>query len=482
MNVNVVTRYIGIALLLNALFMLISAFVSAIYDFDASFSPLILSAIITTTAGVFPLIFVKKKLSVINIKEGFTIVVFSWILSCLLGMLPYVLYGGEFSIINSWYESVSGYTTTGATILTDVEVLPKGLLFWRSSTHWLGGVGVVLFMLLFLPTVSSFRMKLSKMEISSLSQDNFKFKAHQTIRIITVVYVGLTLLETIFLMIAGMSLFDAINHSFSTISTGGFSTKNLSIKAFDSTWIEIIIMIFMFLSGMHFGLLFGAATGKSMNLFKSPIVRYYVISILLGGLAVSLNIKLTGSVDQWDMAFRNGFFQVISCGTTTGFASADSSVWPGFSILVITFFTIQCACSGSTSGGLKVDRVWIFLKAVKAQIIRQIHPNAVVPVKVANHTLDSEIVYSVNLFITLYLLIIFIVALILTLLGVEIIDAFTGSIANIGNVGPGFGAVGSLGNYSGIPTLGKFLLSIEMLLGRMEIYPLLLIFVIFRRR
>ncbi|MEN6619195.1 MAG: TrkH family potassium uptake protein [Rikenellaceae bacterium] len=481
MNISVVTRYIGIALLLNALFMLISAFVSIFYDFDSSFFPLILSAFITFIAGSFPLIFVRN-LSEINIKEGFTIVVFSWILSCLFGMLPYVLYGGEFSIINAWYESVSGYTTTGATILTDVEKLPKGLLFWRSSTHWLGGVGVVLFMLLILPTVSSFRMKLSKMEISDLSKQNFRFKAHETIRIITVVYVGLTLLETFFLMIAGMSLFDAINHSFSTIATGGFSTKNLSIKAYDSPLIEFIIMVFMLLSGMHFGLLFGAVSGKTMNLFKSPITRYYVLSILTGGLLVSLNIKLTGTVGEWGHALRDGFFQVISCGTTTGFASADSSIWPGFSILIIIFFTIQCACSGSTSGGLKVDRVWIFFKSVKAQIIRQIHPNAVVPVKVGNHSLDKEVVSSVNLFITLYLLIIFLVALTLTLMGVEIIDAFTGSIANIGNVGPGFGSVGSMGNYSEIPALGKFLLSVEMLLGRLEIYPLMLMFVIFRWR
>ena len=233
MNLRTVTRNIGLALLLNALFMYISAIVSAIYDFDASFSPLLLSAVITTFAGSFPLIFVNKFYE-INIKEGFTIVVFSWILSCLFGMLPYVLFGGEFSILNSWFESVSGYTTTGATILVDVESVPKGLLFWRSSTHWLGGLGVVLFMLLVLPSVSTFRMKLSKMEISTLSKDNFKFKAHQTIRVISIVYLGLTLLETGFLMLAGMNLYDAINHSFSTVSTGGFSTKNLSILYFDS--------------------------------------------------------------------------------------------------------------------------------------------------------------------------------------------------------------------------------------------------------
>ncbi|MFA5850441.1 MAG: TrkH family potassium uptake protein [Bacteroidales bacterium] len=481
MNISVITRYIGVALLLNALFMLISAFVSMLYDFDSSFSPLILSAVITFIAGGFPLIFVRNR-SDINISEGFSIVVFSWILSCLFGMLPYVLYGGEFSIINSWYESVSGYTTTGSTILTDVEKLPKGLLFWRSSTHWLGGIGVVLFMLLILPTVSSFRMKLSKMEISDLSKQNFRYKAQHTIRIITVVYVGLTLLETIFLMIAGMNLFDAINHSFATIATGGFSTRNLSVMAFDSVWIEVIIMVFMLLAGMHFGLLYSAASGKSMSLFRSPIIRYYVLSILAGGLVVSLNIKLTGVVDQWDMAFRNGFFQVISCGTTTGLASADSSIWPGFSILIIMFFTIQCACSGSTSGGMKVDRVWIFFKSVKSQILKQLHPNAVVSVKVGNNSVDREVVSAVTLFISLYLLIIFIVALLLTLMGVDMIDAFSGSMANMGNVGPGFGTVGSMGNYAGIPSMGKFILSIEMLLGRLEIFPLMLMFVIYRWR
>lgn len=481
MNISVVARYLGIALLLNALFMFISAFVSMLYGFDSSFSPLILSAVITFIAGGFPLIYVRNR-SDINIAEGFSIVVFSWILSCLFGMLPYVLYGGEYSIINSWFESVSGYTTTGATILTDVEKLPKGLLFWRSSTHWLGGVGVVLFMLLILPTVSSFRMKLSKMEISDLSKQNFRYKAQHTIRIITVVYVGLTFLETIFLMIAGMSLFDAVTHSFATIATGGFSTRNLSVMAFDSKWIEIIIMVFMLLSGMHFGLLYGVASGKSLNLFRSPIIRYYVIATLACGLLVGLNIKMSGDEEYWGEAIRHGLFQAISLSTSTGFASTDSSAWPSFSILLLCFLMIQCASSGSTSGGIKADRVWIFYKAVKAQIIRQLHPNAVVQVKIGNHSLDREVVSSVTLYISLYMLIVFIVALFLTIMGVDMIDAFTGSIANMGNVGPGFGTVGSLGNYSAFPVMGKFILSIEMLLGRLEIFPLMLMFVIYKWR
>jgi len=481
MNLRIVTRNIGIALLLNAIFMFLSAGVSLYYNMDESFSSLLLSGIITSVVALFPLIFVTRP-GEINAREGLIIVVFSWILSCLFGMLPYILYGGEFSIINSWYESVSGYTTTGATILVNVEAVPKGLLFWRASTHWLGGMGVVLFMLLILPTMSTSRMKLSKFEISSLSKDNFRFRAHQTVRVISLVYVGLTLAETLLLMLAGMDMFDATCHSFATIATGGFSTRNLSVAAFNSPWIDIIIMVFMMLSGMHFGLLYSAAIGRPGALFRSPIIRYYVISILAGGLFVSLNIFMKGLEPDFLKALRYGYFQVISVGTTTGFANADSSVWPGFSILLITFFTIQCACSGSTSGGMKVDRVWIFLKSFKASILKQIHPNAVIPVKVGEHTVDKETVSSVTLFIVVYLAIIFVVALILTLMGVEIIDAFTGSAANIGNVGPGFGAVGSLGNYSSIPALGKFLLSIEMLLGRVEIYSIILMFIIFRRR
>lgn len=481
MNISIITRYIGLVLIINGLFMLISSFVSIYYHVDSSFSPLIISSVITLTAGAFPLIFVKRD-DKINIKEGFTIVVFSWILSCLFGMLPFLLYGGEFSIMNSWFESVSGYTTTGASILKDVEALPRGLLFWRASTHWLGGMGVVLFMLLILPMVNSFRMKLSKMEISSLSQDNFRYRAHQTITIISVVYVGLTAVETLLLIIAGMPLFDAVTHAFGTIATGGFSIKNLSIKAYDSFWIELIIMVFMFVSGMHFGLLYGAISGKNLKLFKSPIIRYYLISTMLGSLFVSLNIYLSGAVQDLPRALRDGFFQVISVSTTTGCASADSSVWPQFSMLVIMFFSLQCACSGSTAGGIKVDRVWIFIKSVKAQIIRQLHPSAIMPVKVGTSNLEREIVYSVNLFIVLYLVIVFFSAVLLTLFGLNATEAFSGSIACMGNVGPGFGSIGSLGNYSGVPDAGKFILSVEMLLGRLEIFPLMLILAIRRWR
>lgn len=475
MNLKVISKNIGIALLLNALFMYISAFVSFLYDVDVSFTPLVLSALITTFVGVFPLIFVKQTYE-INIKEGFTIVVFSWILSCLFGMLPYILYGGEFTPVDAWFESVSGYTTTGATILNDIESVPKGLLFWRSSTHWLGGLGVVLFMLLVLPSVSTFRMKLTKMEISSLSKENYRFKTKETIRVISFVYLGLTVLETILLVIAGMDLFDAVNHSFSTISTGGFSTRNLSIRSFDSIYIEIIIMVFMLLSGIHFGLLYSSVIGKSYNILKSSVVKYYLCLIFVGSILVSINIKINGVYDSWYTAIREGFFQVISVGTTTGFANGDSSIWPGFSILIILFFTIQCACSGSTSGGMKVDRAFIFFKSVKASINKQLHPSAIIPIKIGNQVVDRDTVYGVNLFIVLYLLIIFLLTLCLSFFGTSLLESFSASAASMGNVGPAFGELGSLGNYSSIPQAGKVILTFGMLLGRLEIYSILIVF------
>ncbi|MFA6758132.1 MAG: TrkH family potassium uptake protein [Bacteroidales bacterium] len=481
MNLKVITRNIGLALLLSALFMYISAIVSAIYNFDASFSPLLLSAFITSVAGAFPLIFVKKS-SDINIREGFVIVVSAWSISCFFGMLPYVLYGGEFSIINSWFESVSGYTTTGSTILLDIESLPKGLLFWRSSTHWLGGLGVVVFMLLILPSVSSFRLRLSKMEISSLSRDNFRFKVNQTIRIIFYVYLGLTVLQTILLDLAGMDLFDAINHSFSTIATGGFSTKNQSIMQFNSFTIELIIMVFMVLAGIHFGLLYSIFIGKPGNLFRSAIVRFYLVSLIVGGIVLSLNIWFSGTISNFITAFRQGFFQLISIATTTGFATADSSVWPSFSILILIYFSFQTACSGSTTGGLKADRVYIFFASIRAQLRKQIHPNAVVSIKVNNHSLDREVVSSVNLYIALYIMVVFVVTLLLSLMGINLEDSFTSSVACMGNVGPGFGSIGSLGNYSHFPTLAKLLLSIEMIFGRLEIYSIMVIFLILRWR
>lgn len=481
MNLSIVSRYIGIALLFNAFFMFLGVAVSIIYDFDTSFSPLFLSGAITLLAGLFPLLFVPKT-SNITTKEGFTIVIFSWLLSCLFGMLPYVLWGGEFSLVNAWYESVSGYTTTGSTILTNIEALPKGLLFWRSSTHFIGGMGVVIFMLLVLPSVSTFRMRLSKMEISALSKENYKFKTKQTISIIAYVYLGIAVMAFVFLMLAGMDWFDAVNHAFSVAATGGFSTRNESILAFDSVWIEMVIMLFMFLASIHFGLLYSSIVSRSLKLFRSPVIRFYLASLLVTGIVIGFDIKLCGNADSWFAAFRQSMFQVVSMASTTGFATADTAVWPNLSILVLMYLSIQCACSGSTTGGLKIDRLLIFISSFKAQLKKTVHPNAVIPVRVGNHAIEPELVSTVNIFIILYVMMILIGAIVFSVFGVSFIDSFSASISHMGNVGPAFGSVGSLDNYSHFPAMAKFLSTLQMLLGRLEIYTLLVIFVVYKWR
>lgn len=475
MRIQVIARYMGLVLLVNALFMFIAVIISAIYGFDTGFSPLLLSAVITATIGSFPYIFVRES-SEVTTREGYVIVVLSWVLSCLFGMLPYMLWGGEFILINAWYESVSGYTTTGGTILTNIETIPHSLLFWRASTHWIGGMGVVLFMLLILPEVSSIRLKLSRIEISSLSQESYHFRAIESVRVIAYVYFGLTLLETIALWISGMSLFDAICHSFATIATGGFSTRNNSVAYYDSVLIETIIIVFMTLSALNFGMIFLLVAKGSLLLFKSPVTRYYIAALLSGSTLVSLNLGLTGTYDSLGDSFRFGFFQTFSLATSTGFASADSSMWPNFSILLLIFFSLQCACSGSTSGGIKADRILISYYSIKAHITKRLHPRSVVPTRVGGHAIDPDTVSEVNLFIVFYLLCVLTASLLITLTGVDIMDAVSSTIAHIGNVGPGFGNVGSMSNYHLFNGFSKFVLTIIMILGRIELFGFFILF------
>ena len=481
MNLSVVARNIGIALLSNAVFMFLGVIVSIVYGFDSSFSPLLLSGVITLIAGLFPLVFVRKSNS-INAKEGFTIVVFAWVLSCLFGMLPYVLWGGEFTLINAWYESVSGYTTCGGTILSDVESLPKGLLFWRSSTHFLGGLGIVVFMLLVLPSVSSFSKRLKDVETSSLSQENYRFRTKQTIYVMFSVYFGITIAETLCLMLAGMDFFNAINHAFSTVATGGFSTLNDSVKGFDSVLIEYIIIFFMLLSGLHFGLIYSSVTTRSLKIFRSPVVRYYIACVFVFSVAIAVNLLAAKVETNWGEAISHSLFQAVSVSTSTGFATSEISTWPNFAMLLMLFLMIQGACSGSTTGGVKADRFLIFFKSIKTQLKKYVHPNAVMPVKVGKHTVDYDLVSSVNLFILFYFLILFAGTLVLTLLGVGMEDAVSSVISNTGNVGVAFGDVGSFGNYGYFPAAAKFVLALLMLIGRFEIFSFIVIFVIYKWR
>ena len=473
MKLNTVLRYVGIVLLINALFLFISSIISVLQG-DEAFGPLIYSSLVAALFGIFPLLFVPPAKYISNI-EGLIIVVSSWLLSCLVGTLPYILWGGEFTFTNAWFESVSGYTTTGSSILTDIEVLPSGLLFWRAATHWLGGMGIIIFVLSVLPSMGIASMILCRLEMSPLAHENFKYNAKMTLRILLSVYVGLTFLETVSLLICGMNLLDAVIHSFATIATGGFSSKNASIGYYNKIGIEVVIMIFMILAGIHFGLLFSAFIQKSKKLFKSEIVRYYFIALIFGIVLGALD--LYGKQDLgWMDALRISAFQIISIGTSTGFATADTSVWPPVGQILLIFFALQCACAGSTSGGIKVDRIVLFAKAVYKQLKLLQHPRAIITLKMNGRSIDDEFLAMGILYLSVYLFIILLASILLIALGVDTLSAFSGTVATTGNVGPGLGTVGSVSNYSQIPALGKWILTATMLLGRLEVYGLILFF------
>jgi trk system potassium uptake protein TrkH len=475
MRLGIILRYSGYILIFNGIFLLISAIIS-LANSDTAWFPLVYSCAISTLFGVFPIIFVPPTTDIRN-QEGFVIVVSSWLLSCLIGAIPYILWGGEFTFTNGWFESVSGFTTTGSTILSDVEAVPLGLLFWRSATHWIGGIGIIIFMLSVLPSMGRAGMILYRSEMSSLASDSFRHQTKRTLRILFYVYVGLTVLETIALLCCGMGIFDSITHAFGTIATGGFSTKNASIAHYHSVAVETVVMVFMVLSGMHFGLLFLVITGRVSDLWKSTVIRYYVAALVLGTLVTALNIH--GTVfNEWEEALRYAAFQVLSLGTSTGFATTDTSVWPSFAQLTLMFFTFQCACVGSTSGGIKADRFVLFWKAIAKRVLKIKHPRAVVVMKINKTTIDNDTLQSSILYISLYVATVFFSSLLLTFLGVDGLSAFSGSAATMGNVGPGFGIVGSVGNFSQIPDMGKWILTGTMLLGRLEIFGLLLLFMI----
>jgi trk system potassium uptake protein TrkH len=472
MRIHVVMRYVALSLILISVFMFISAGISLYYS-DGAFLPFLYSGIILLLFGLFPFIFVPPSTSITN-KEGLLIIVLSWLISCLAGSIPYILWGGVFNFTNGWFESVSGFTTTGSSILSDIEILPLSLLFWRAATNWLGGVGIIIFVLAVLPSVGMAEVILFRSEVSEMVQRNFHYRARKAIQIIVGVYVAMTVIESFLLWLFGMSAFDAITHSFATIATGGFSPKNASIAFYNNPVIEIVIIIFMILSGVHFALLFSIIKGNTNLLWKSTILRFYIIVLFSGILFSTLDLSFNQDIN-FLQALRLASFNIVSVGTSTGFATTDTTSWPSLCKLLIIFFTLQCACSGSTSGGIKVDRVILVIKSFIKQIRLIMHPNAVIRLRIDSKVIDQEIVSKSVLYVMIYLIIVFLSTMVLSIMGVDLIDSFTGTIATMGNVGPGLGTVGSTGNFSQIPDAGKWLLSVVMLLGRLEIYALFII-------
>ena len=473
-NIKAISVNIGKALLVSALFMALSIGVSLIYGRDSGFGPLMISFLITLIVGAFPFIFVRK-VPVLTLKDGYVTIILAWLLSFIFGMLPYVLWGGEFTLVNAWFESVSGYTTTGSTILNDIEALPKSLIFWRSSTHFIGGLGVVVFLLLVMPEASPYRLKLTNMELSSLSKEGYRYKSTKVLWVITSVYLVLAVSSCLALWAAGMPFFDAVNHAFSIAATGGFSSRNLSIASFDSNLITIVTMFFMCVAALHFGLLYAVFATRSLKPMKNPVVKYYFGTILVTTLLISYSLIKDGGYESWGKAVLDASFNVISYMSTTGFANCDNAMWPWLAAVVLMFVSLHCGCSGSTTGGIKVDRLLISFKALGIEIKKRLHPSSVSQVKMGNHHLSDSTVGAVMMFIVVYVLVIFASIVVVMLCGTDAADAVSGVIASVGSVGPGVGELGSFDNYSSQLPMVKMIYTFDMFLGRLEIYPVLIV-------
>lgn len=475
MRISVVIRYIGIVLLVLAAFMLVAAGISYVNNVDSAYSPLVMSSLLTLLMGCFPMIFVPST-DRISQKEGFCIVVGAWLVSSVVGMFPYLMWGGEFTLINAWFESVSGFTTTGASILNDIEALPRGLQFWRMSSCWIGGVGVVMFALVILPSIGKSKMMLSNVELSSLAKDNFNYRTQTVVRIILSTYIGLTAFTLIGLKVSGMSWFDALCHAMSACSTCGFSNKNLSIGFFDSAQIEFVLVVAMLVAGMHFGLIYATITRKQNNIFRSEITRSYLMMFAISTILITLSLCVSSIYPTAISSLRHAAFQVASLMTTTGFATADCNTWTPFAMLILIFCSLVCGCAGSTAGGLKVDRMVLALKMLRNKLQSQQHPNAIMRIKVDGYCQDKSMLNGVMVYIVAFMLLVLIGTFINTLFGCDLMTGFSATLACASNVGPGFGEVGTMDNYAAIPAVVKLNLSLIMLFGRLEIFGLVQLF------
>ena len=454
--------------------MLVSGLVGRGYGDPAEVMWQILAAGGITVSCAAVLCFLTKGKVVLSRRDGFGIVTFGWLIGGTFGALPYVFSGTIPNVVTAAFESMSGFTTTGASVLSNLEDLPYGILFWRSITQWIGGMGVLVLCVAILPFIGVGGMQIYRAEVPGVSVDRLAPRIASTAKFLWFIYLGLSLLQTVLLRVAGMNSFDAICHAFTTMSTGGFSTRSASIAAYDSLPIELILIVFMFVAGVNFSLHFRAMTGKPGVYWRDPEFKWYV-----GFWAISI---LFVTFDTWGKAFetfggalRSAAFQVTTIITTTGFATEDFDTWPNHARLVMLLLMFSGACAGSTSGSMKLVRVVIALKKALREIQLFMVPNAVVHIRFGGKVIQQSIVAQVTAFVLIFGLLTIIASLIMSFFTPDLETATTSVIATLGNIGPGLGAVGPAQNFSAIPIPGQFLLTLLMLLGRLELYTVLVI-------
>ncbi len=487
LNYKIIFHFLGLLILFNGGFMLLSSLMSLVYKDGVTFQ-LFLAGIVTLIVGVLAMVFTRRHKKEMNKREGYIVVAFGWLIMALSGTLPYMFTESITSFTDAFFETISGYTTTGASILNDIEAVPKGVLFWRSLTHWIGGMGIIVLAIAILPLLGIGGMQLFAAEAPGPSADKLHPRITDTAKRLWLIYFGYTAAETLLLSVAGMSFFDAINHALCTLSTGGFSTKNASVAHWNGEpIIQYIIIFFMFLAGTNFVLSYFAFKGKVQKIIKDEEFKLYFKFITIFTIIAAIIIYFITDVSAssvchpmvWgeaESAIRHALFQVVAIITTTGFVTADYTMWTPF--LVVFFFGLMFlgGSAGSTSGGVKVVRHLILIKNGFLEFKRALHPNAILPVRYNKKAVSGGIVFNVLGFFILYMLSFIIGSLVFSMLGIDFESAIGLAASSLGNVGPALGDFGPVNNYANLPSFGKWWCSFLMLIGRLELFTVLVLF------
>jgi trk system potassium uptake protein TrkH len=466
-------KSLGIVIGIEALCMVPSLIVSLIYA-QQDFRAFIYSILITTVVAIL-MYRIKVKTSNFYARDGFAVVALAWILLSLFGSLPFLISGSIPSPVNAFFESVSGFSTTGSTILEDIEILPRGILFWRSFTHWIGGMGVLVLTLAVLPSVGAGSFHIMKAEATGPSTEKLVPKLGQTAKILYAIYTVMTTIQVILLLLAKMPLYDALIHAFGSAGTGGFSIKNLSVGAYGNIAAEIIITVFCFLFGINFSLYFQLLKGNLRNFFRDEEFRFYTGTVIIATIVIAIQLIANGIYTIGE-SFRHSSFQVVTIITTTGYSTTDFNLWPSFSKLILIILMFFGASAGSTGGGMKCIRIVMLLKVARREVAKIIHPRAIHTVKSGGRVVDEQTLSETSAYFFIYFLIFTVSILFISLDGKDLATTVTSVIAAISNIGPGLEAVGPMGNFSDFSGLSKLVLSFCMIAGRLELIPMLILF------
>ncbi|MDO4745502.1 MAG: TrkH family potassium uptake protein [Bacillota bacterium] len=475
LSLNSIFRITGVVLMVISISMLPSILVSIIYDSSDITVLFVFSMVLVLTLGITLAKFFAYEELNLRVRDGFFIVTLCWVMSCLAGAMPFWITGSIPHFADAFFESCSGFSTTGASILTDIESLPKGILFWRSFTHWIGGMGILIFAIALMPSLGISGQNIAVSEAPGPSLDKLTPKMSDTAKTLYTIYILFTVVETILLMLGGMNLYDALIHTFGTVGTGGFSSYNASIGHFDSTYIRIVITAFMVMCGVNFNLYYFSVRRGPRAFFDDSELKLYLLVFGCAAVFIFAGLMFNGTYDSTGEAAVDSAFQTASILTTTGYASADYETWPMICQMAILLLMFMGGCSSSTSGGLKMVRILVVFQLIRRGITVRLHPNVVENIKLNGKTMPSDTASAIASHTFLYIAMIFVGSFIIAFENVDLITCFSSVITCLGNVGPGFGMIGPSENFSELSTLSKYLLSIYMIAGRLELYTLFIL-------